>query len=359
MTSPDRADPSSGVPRAPGAPSAPAEGGAQLPPLPSHPRVVDSVLDLVGDTPLFEIRRVDAATPRGRVFGKAEQQNPGGSLKDRICLAMIEGAEARGLLGAGRGGVVIEPTSGNTGIGLAIVCAAKGYRCILTMPASMSLERRQLLEAYGAEVVLTEPEQQMEGAIAKARELAAEIPGAVILGQFDNPDNPRVHAATTAREILHAMAALDDAPARPGPRQSLTIDAFVAGVGTGGSVSGVGRVLKRARPATRVIAVEPESCATISRGERGPTKIQGLAAGFIPENYDRTVVDEVRTVSDRAAYETKAALARQEGLLVGISAGAAVRVALDVARELGPDANVVTVLCDTGERYFSLDEYFR
>ncbi|WP_437827512.1 cysteine synthase A [Sorangium sp. So ce1153] len=352
MRSPDRAAPSPGVPRAT------AEDAVQLPPLPSHPRVVDSVLDLVGDTPLFEIRRVDAATPRGRVFGKAEQHNPGGSLKDRICLAMVEGAEARGLLGAGAGGVVIEPTSGNTGIGLAIVCAAKGYRCILTMPASMSLERRQLLEAYGAEVVLTEPELQMEGAIDKARELAAEIPGAIILSQFDNPDNPRVHAETTAREILHAMAGLD-APGQPGPRQSLAIDAFVAGVGTGGSVSGVGRVLKRLRAATRVIAVEPESCATISRGERGPTKIQGLAAGFVPDNYDRRVVDEVRTVSDRDAYETKVALARQEGLLVGISAGAAVRVALDVARELGPDANVVTVLCDTGERYFSLDEYFR
>ncbi|AUX45549.1 cysteine synthase [Sorangium cellulosum] len=343
--------------------SAAADAGA-LPPLPSHPRVVESVLDLVGDTPLFEIRRVDAETPRGRVFGKAEQHNPGGSLKDRICLAMIEGAEARGQLRPGQGGdgprgVVIEPTSGNTGIGLAIVCAAKGYRCILTMPASMSLERRQLLEAYGAEVVLTEPELQMEGAIAKARELAAEIPGALVLSQFDNPDNPRVHAETTAREILHAMADLDAPGRSPGPRQSLRIDAFVAGVGTGGSVSGVGRVLKRARPATRVIAVEPESCATISRGERGPTKIQGLAAGFVPRNYDPSVVDEVRTVSDRAAYDTKAALARQEGLLVGISAGAAVRVALDVARELGPDANVVTVLCDTGERYFSLDEYFR
>ncbi|WP_437596497.1 cysteine synthase A [Sorangium sp. So ce590] len=352
MRSPDQADLSPGVPRAP------AAGEAELPPLPSHPRVVDSVLDLVGDTPLFEVGRVDVATPRGRVFGKAEQYNPGGSLKDRICLAMIEGAEARGQLGAGAGGVVIEPTSGNTGIGLAIVCAAKGYRCILTMPASMSLERRQLLEAYGAEVVLTEPELQMEGAIERARALAAEIPGAVILSQFDNPDNPRVHAETTAREILHAMAGLDR-PGRSGPRQSLAIDAFVAGVGTGGSVSGVGRVLKRLRPATRVIAVEPESCATISRGERGPTKIQGLAAGFVPANYDPGVVDEVRTVSDRAAYETKAALARQEGLLVGISAGAAVRVALDVARELGPDANVVTVLCDTGERYFSLDEYFR
>lgn len=342
--------------------SATRNDASTLPPLPSHPRVVESVLDLVGDTPLYEIRRVDAGAPRGRVFGKAEQHNPGGSLKDRICLAMIEGAEARGLLGGGDGagprGVVIEPTSGNTGIGLALACAAKGYRCILTMPASMSLERRQLLEAYGAEVVLTEPELQMEGAIAKARELVAQIPGAIMPGQFDNPDNPRVHAETTAREILHAMAGLD-APGAAGARQSLRIDAFVAGVGTGGSVSGVGRVLKQISPAPRVIAVEPESCATLSRGERGPTKIQGLAAGFVPENYDPSVVDEVRTVSDRAAYETKVALARQEGLLVGISAGAAVRVALDVARELGPEANVVTLLYDTGERYFSLDEYFR
>jgi cysteine synthase len=327
------------------APDAAAPSG--LPPLPSHPRVVESLLDLVGDTPLFEIRRLDAASPRGRVYGKAEHHNPGGSVKDRICLAMIEGAEARGLLpGPGGRGVVVEPTSGNTGIGLALACAAKGYRCILAMPASMSLERRQLLEAYGAEVVLTEPELQMEGAIAKARELAAEIPGAVMPGQFDNPDNPRMHAETTAREILHAMA-------------NARLDAFVAGVGTGGTVSGVGRVLKRLRPAPRIVAVEPESCATISRGERGPTKIQGLAAGFVPENYDAAVVDEVRTVSDRAAYETKVALAQQEGLLVGISAGAVVRVALDIARALGPEANVVTVLCDTGERYFSLDECFR
>ena len=321
-----------------------------LPPLPSHPRVVESVLDLVGDTPLFEIRRLDAdpfdtgRPPRGRVLGKAEHHNPGGSVKDRICLAMIEAAEARGALLPG--GVVIEPTSGNTGIGLALVCAAKGYRCVLTMPASMSLERRQLLEAYGAEVVLTDPEAQMEGAIARAREIAASTPGAFVPGQFDNSENPRVHAETTAREILHALA-------------GVRLDAFVAGVGTGGTVSGVGRVLKTLRPAPRVIAVEPEACATLSRGERGPTKIQGLAAGFIPRNYDPTVVDEVRTVTDRAAYDTKVALARREGLLVGISAGAAVRVALDVARELGPEATVVTILCDTGERYFSLDEYFK
>lgn len=315
-----------------------------LPPLPSHPRVVDSILDLVGDTPLYEIRRLDADAPRGKVFAKAEHQSPGGSVKDRICLAMIEAAEARGELRPG--GVVIEPTSGNTGIGLALACAAKGYRLILTMPASMSLERRQLLEAYGAEVVLTEPEAQMEGAIAKARDLAVTTPGAFMPGQFENPENPRVHAATTAQEILHALA---------GER----LDAFVAGVGTGGTVSGVGRVLKARVPAPRIIAVEPESSATLSRGERGPTKIQGLAAGFVPRNYDASVVDEVRTIADRAAYETKVALARREGLLVGISAGAAVRVALDVARQLGPDSVVVTVLCDTGERYFSLDEYFK
>jgi cysteine synthase A len=334
-------------------------------PPPSHPRVVDGILDLVGDTSLFEIRlglpggrpgaspdaregpltgqAAPGLAPRGRVFAKAEQQNPGGSVKDRICMAMIEAAEAAGALRPG--GVVVEPTSGNTGIGLALVCAAKGYRCILTMPADMSLERRQLLEAYGAEVVLTEPGALMEGAIARAREIADKTPGAFIPHQFDNPANPTVHAETTAAEILHALA---------GER----IDAFVAGVGTGGTVSGVGRVLKRLRPPPRVVAVEPEATATISRGERGPSRIQGLGAGFVPQNYDRAVVDEVRTVTDRAAYDTKVALARSEGLLVGISAGANVRVALDLARELGPDALVVTVLCDTGERYFSLDEFF-
>lgn len=317
---------------------------AQLPPLPTHPRIVSSVLDLVGDTPLYELRRIDTESPRGRVLAKAEQYNPGGSVKDRICLAMIEEAEASGALV--KGGVVVEPTSGNTGIGLAVVCAAKGYRCILTMPASMSLERRQLLEAYGAEVILTAPELQMEGAIAKAREIVANTPGAFSPGQFDNPQNPRIHAAGTAREILHALA-------------NERIDAFVAGVGTGGTISGVGGVFKKRKPAPKIIAVEPDSCATISRGEKGPTKIQGLAAGFIPANYHGEFVDEVRTVSDQAAYETKVQLARTEGLLVGISAGAAVRIALDVARELGPSSTVVTVLCDTGERYFSLDEYFK
>ena len=223
-----------------------------------------------------------------------------------------------------------------------MVCAVKGYRCILTMPASMSLERRALLKAFGAEVVLTPEEDQMEGAIRRADEIARATPGSFMPRQFDNPANPEVHARRTAREIIEAM-------------QGETIDAFVAGVGTGGTITGVGTVL---RPKTRIVAVEPDACATLSRGERGPTKIQGLAAGFVPANYDASVVDGVRTVTDRDAWDTKVRLARDEGLLVGISAGAAVSAALDVARELGPGKNVVTVLPDTGERYFSLGEYF-
>jgi cysteine synthase A len=306
-------------------------------------RLAENVLELIGRTPLVSVRSLE---PDGRasVWAKMEQSNPGGSVKDRICLAMIEDAERTGKLKPG--GVVVEPTSGNTGIGLAIVCAVRGYRCVLAMPESMSLERRQLLEAYGVEVVLTPEDEQMEGAVAKAREIAQRTPGAFMPHQFDNPANPRVHGETTAREILEAMT-------------PLSIDAFVVGVGTGGTVSGVGEVLRRElSPPPRIVAVEPASCATISRGERGPTKIQGLGAGFIPRNYHPAVVDEVRTVDDAGAWRTKVALARREGLLVGISAGAAVRVALDVARELGRGKNVVTLLPDTGERYFSMEEYF-
>jgi cysteine synthase len=310
----------------------------RLPPL-----LAESVLDLIGGTPLVAIR-VLGEGPRAAVWAKMEQSNPGGSVKDRICLAMVEEAERSGALRPG--GVVVEPTSGNTGIGLALVCAVRGYRCILAMPESMTLERRQLLEAFGVEVVLTPDDQQMEGAVARAREIAAATPGAFMPQQFDNPTNPRAHAETTAREILDAM--------RP-----LSIDAFVAGVGTGGTISGVGEVLRQeVSPAPRIVAVEPDACATISRGERGPTKIQGLAAGFVPRNYRAGVVDEVRTVTDDDAWRTKIGLARREGLLVGISAGAAVHAALEVARELGPGKNVVTVLPDTGERYFSLEEYF-
>jgi cysteine synthase A len=316
----------------------------KLPPLSEHPLAFSSLLDLITDTPLVEIRRLGREQPRARVWGKLESVNPGGSVKDRICLAMIEAAERDGRLKPG--GTVVEPTSGNTGIGLALVCAGRGYRCILTMPESMSLERRQLLESFGAELVLTPEAEQMEGAIARAREIATQTPGSFMPQQFENRANPEAHATVTVEEILHAM-------------NGEPIGAFVAAVGTGGTVSGVGRVLRVREPGCRVIAVEPESCATISRGERGPTKIQGIAAGFVPKNYDASVPHEVRTVSDERAYATKRDLSRQEGLLVGISSGANVAIALDVARELGEGKNVVTILCDTGERYFSLDEYFQ
>jgi cysteine synthase len=326
---------------------------AARPPLPDHPLVYGNVLDLVGDTPLVLIsgalsapterpRRAVAATG-ARLWGKLENFNPAGSVKDRIAKAMIEQAERDGSLKPG--GTVIEPTSGNTGIGLALVCAQRGYRCILTMPASMSLERRALLEALGAKLVLTDEGSQMEGAIAKAHEIAAAEPNSFMPQQFDNPENPHAHYRTTAREILHALG-------------DARLDAFVAGVGTGGTISGVGRLLREERPACRIVAVEPEACATISRGERGPTKIQGWAAGFVPRNYAADVPHDVLTVSDDDAYRTKRALAQNMGLLLGISSGGAVHVAAAIARQLPSDGNVVVVLPDTGERYFSLDEYF-
>jgi cysteine synthase A len=276
------------------------------------------------------------------VWGKGEHLNPGGSVKDRICLAMIEAAERDGKLRPGS--IIVEPTSGNTGIGLALVCARKGYKLVLTMPASMSLERRALLEAYGVEIVLTEPDRVMEGAIEAARRIVEER-GAFMPEQFSNPANPEVHRETTAPEILQAF-------------EGDPIDVFVAAVGTGGTVSGVGAALKGNDSRTRVIAVEPAASPVLAGGKPGPTKIQGLNAGFVPENYDSAVVDEIVGVSDRDAWETKLALATQEGLLVGISAGANVWAAIRVARELEPGQNVVTILCDTGERYFSLSEYF-
>ncbi|OQX68936.1 MAG: cysteine synthase A [Sorangiineae bacterium NIC37A_2] len=296
---------------------------------------------------MLELTRIDP-DPKGRakIFGKLEHFTPGSSIKDRIALEMIEEAERTGKLRPG--GVVIEPTSGNTGIGLAVVCKRRGYRCVLTMPESMSLERRQLLKAFGAELVLTPAEQQMEGAVKKAEELGRETPDSFLPRQFENPANPRVHYRVTAEEIVRALEATDN------PR----VDAFVAAVGTGGTVSGVGRRLKELFPSCKIIAVEPESSATISRGERGPSKIQGIAAGFVPKNYDPLVVDEVRTVLDRDAFAFKKTIGRREGVLVGPSSGANVKIALDVARELGPSGQVVTMLCDTGERYFSLDQYF-
>ncbi len=278
------------------------------------------------------------------VWVKCEQFNPGGSVKDRIALAMIEAAEREGRIQPGES-VIVEPTSGNTGIGLALVCAVKGYRLVLTMPESMSLERRSLLKAYGAELILTAAERTMEGAVARAEELCKKHKNHFMPQQFNNPANPEVHRRTTARELMLQL----------GERGC---DAFVAGVGTGGTITGVGEVFKDKYKNVKIIAVEPATSAVLSGGPVGPHKIQGIGAGFVPTILNRAVIDEVRKVSDRDAYETKVKLAKQEGLLVGISSGANAFVACQVAKQLGPSARVITVMADTGERYFSLDEYF-
>jgi cysteine synthase A len=308
-------------------------------------RTVSKLIELIGRTPLVRLARaIDGADEIAEVWGKCEQFNPGGSVKDRIALAMIEDAEAKGLITPGRS-VIVEPTSGNTGIGLALVCASKGYRLILTMPESMSLERRALLRSYGAEIILTAEERVMEGAVAKASALCAEHADYYMPDQFRNPANPEVHRRTTAAEILAQT-------------EGRRIDAFVSAIGTGGTITGVGSVLRERFPGVRIIGVEPANSAVISGEPAGPHKIQGIGAGFVPENLDRSVLTELRTIEDRVAYDWARRLARQEGMLVGISAGANVAIAAQVARELGPGKLVVTVLCDTGERYFSLDEYF-
>jgi cysteine synthase A len=304
---------------------------------------VDSMLNLIGGTPLVRLRHLVDAT-MADVFCKCEQFNPGGSLKDRIALSMIEAAEREGRLTPGKS-VIVEPTSGNTGVGLALVAAAKGYRLILTMPDNMSLERRALLKAYGATLYLTPAALVMKGAVDRAMELAREIPNAFMPQQFNNPANPDAHRRTTGPEIL----------AQLGNRSP---DAFVHGVGTGGTITGVGQVLRAAKPDVRIVAVEPEVSAVLSGGKPGEHRIDGIGAGFVPAILDRAVLSEVRTISETDAQRTKLALARREGLLVGISAGASVKIALDVARELGPGKTVVTILCDTGERYFSSDAYF-
>jgi cysteine synthase A len=304
--------------------------------------IIDNILDLIGSTPLVRVKSAESPGSAS-VYAKCEQLNPGGSVKDRICLSMLDAAEREGRIQ--RGSVIVESTSGNTGIGLALVCAVRGFKLILTMPESMSLERRALLKAYGVQIVLTPAEQAMDGALEAARDIAQKS-GAFMPLQFDNARNPEAHYTRTAIEILEAM----------GPD---SVDALVAAVGTGGTVSGTGKRLKEHNANTRVIAVEPETSPVLSGGEPGPTKIQGIGAGFIPRNYNASVVDEIRAVSDRDAYDMKRKLARAEGLLVGISAGANAHAASVIARELGAGKNVVTVLCDTGERYFSLDEYFQ
>ncbi|MGA7124145.1 MAG: cysteine synthase A [Polyangiaceae bacterium] len=295
--------------------------------------MVGSVLDLVGRTPLVRLTRV---APQGPVTlaGKLESKNPGGSVKDRPALAMIEAAERAGKLQPGS--VVVEATSGNTGISLAMISAVRGYRCMLVMPADMSLERRHILRAYGADIVLTPAEQGMTGAVARAEQIARETKGAFMPRQFENPANPDVHARTTAREILDAVG---DA-----------LVAFVAGVGTGGTLTGVGRVLKKERPAVRVVAVEPAASAVLSGKPAGMHGIQGLGAGFVPKVLDRAVIDQVIAVTDVAAERMSQRLAREEGLLVGPSAGANVHASIEVAKTM-THGIVVTVLCDTGERY--------
>lgn len=298
-----------------------------------------SAIELIGNTPLVELGQLEKdIDAKARVVAKIEAFNPGGSVKDRVALAMIEQAERDGLLH--EGSVIVEPTSGNTGIGLALVSALKGYRLILTMPETMSIERRRLVAAYGAEVVLTPGSEGMKGAIAKAKLIKSELKDAVILGQFENKANPNKHYATTAEEIWKDTDG--------------HVDVFVAGVGIGGTVSGVGKKLKEYNPNIKVIAVEPVASPMLSQGKAGPHKIQGIGAGFVPDNYNAAVVDEVITVADDEAIATARLLASKEGLLVGISSGAAAFVALQLAKRDDLKGKTIAVLLpDTGERYLS------
>jgi cysteine synthase A len=303
-----------------------------------RPRVASTVLELVGRTPMVRLNRLPK--PGGaEVVAKLESINPGGSVKDRIAVAMVEDAERRGLLKPG--GTIVEPTSGNTGIGLAMAAAVKGYRLILTMPDDMSVERQRLLARFGAEIQLTPAIEGMTGAVFAAQELVREHPDYFMPQQFQNPANPDIHRRTTALEILEAM-------------DGRRIDVFVAGVGTGGTVTGVGEVLKSKIPGLQVVAVEPARSPVLSGGRARPHAIQGIGASFVPGVLNREVLDRILTVRDEDALTWSRRLAREEGLLVGVSAGAAAFAACAVAAELGPEQLVVTVLPDTGERYLSL-----
>ena len=304
-------------------------------------RIADSVLELIGNTPMIRLRRI--VEPRmATILAKLESCNPGGSVKDRICVAMIEDAETRGLLKPGA--TVVEPTSGNTGIGLAMICAAKGYKIILTMPETMTAERIQILKSYGAQVVLTPAAEGMIGAVKRAEQMTKDTPHAFMPQQFANPANPEIHRRTTAQEILRATDG--------------ELDMFVAGVGTGGTITGVGEVLKKRNPQIRIVAVEPKNSPVLSGGKPGQHMIQGIGAGFVPQVLNRDVIDEIIPVADEDAYETARQLAREEGLFAGISAGAACWAALKVAKALGAGKTIVTVLPDTGERYLSLQPFF-
>ena len=304
-------------------------------------KIYQSVTELIGNTPLLEAKNFSKAESAGaKILVKLEYFNPAGSVKDRIAKAMIEKAEREGILKPDS--VIIEPTSGNTGIGLASVAAARGYRAILTMPETMSVERRNLLKAYGAEIVLTEGAKGMKGAIAKAEELAKEIPNSFIPSQFTNPENPKIHFETTGVEIWN------DTDGK--------VDAFVAGVGTGGTISGVGKFLKSKNSAVKVFAVEPETSPVLSKGTAGAHKIQGIGAGFVPETLDTKIYDEVLPISNEDAFKFGREFARSEGVLVGISAGAALAAAVKLSkREEFAGKNIVVLLPDTGDRYLSTD----
>lgn len=308
-------------------------------------KVAEHLTDLIGNTPMLKLNNYrQALNLPGNIIAKLEYFNPAGSAKDRIALAMIEAAEKSGQLD--KNSVIIEPTSGNTGIGLAAVAAAKGYKVILTMPDSMSLERRNLLQAYQAQLVLTPGSLGMQGAVDKALELAAEIPGAFIPGQFDNPNNPSAHYHTTGPEIWRDTAG--------------QVDFFVAGVGTGGTLSGSGRYLKEKNPAVKIIAVEPDLSPVLKGKPAAPHKLQGIGANFIPKNFDPAVADDIYDISAADAYATCRLLAQHEGLLAGISSGAAVYAATLLARDsANKDKNIVVILPDGGERYLSTPDFIK
>ena len=302
-------------------------------------KVYSRIIDTIGGTPLVELQNIEKKyNLKAKIFAKVESFNPAGSVKDRIAKAMIEDAEKRGLIN--KDTVLVEPTSGNTGIGLSMVAASKGLRIILTMPETMSIERRNLLKAYGAELVLTEGAKGMKGAIAKAEELAKEIPNSFIPSQFTNPANPNIHYLTTGPEIFADTEG--------------NIDYFVAGVGTGGTISGTGNYLKEQKPTIKVVAVEPETSPVLSKGTPGPHKIQGIGAGFVPDTLDTKVYDEILPISNEEAFEKGRESARTEGLLIGISSGAALAAAIKIAQRKENEGKVIVVLFpDTGERYLS------
>jgi cysteine synthase A len=306
-------------------------------------KLVQNVTQLIGDTPLVRLNRV-VPEDSAEIYVKLEYQNPGSSVKDRIAIAMVEAAEQEGRLKPGD--TIIEPTSGNTGIGLAMVAAAKGYKAILVMPETMSLERRNLLRAYGAELVLTPGAEGMKGAIRKAEELVAENPSYFMPQQFKNKANVKIHRETTGPEIVEAIKSHDG-----------KLDAFVAGIGTGGTITGAGSVLREHFPHIKIYAVEPAASPVLSGGQPGPHKIQGIGAGFIPDILDTSIYDAVITVENEQAFETSRRVAREEGILGGISSGAAIFAALKVAKELGKGKRVVAVLPSNGERYLSTPLY--